>query len=64
MFDKYEKLICSVCGESFTGRRPSEDADVICPKCISANELPIINSDDNIPKTVYTEILTGGGEDD
>lgn len=62
MFSNHEELTCEVCGEIFMGRKPAEGGLIICAKCLSVAELPVVNDGDNIPDTVHDEVAFGGGE--
>lgn len=62
MFSDHEELTCSICGKIFMGRRPAEGGCILCPECLSADELSVVNLGDDIPETVNDEFnCTGGG---
>jgi len=66
MFNNYEALKCDICNKAFMGRRPAEGGDILCPECLSADELPVVIDVDNIPDSVRNEFEGGaddGGED-
>ena len=62
MFNKYEPLLCVLCGSSFAGRKPTEGGDVLCPGCLAEDELKVISGEADIPPTVKNEVEGGRGD--
>lgn len=63
MFDSWEALRCSKCKKAFMGRKPAKDGDILCPDCLAAVEVPVVNDEEKIPDTVYNEFEGGSGDD-
>ena len=57
----FEELKCEKCGELFDGRKPLSGVYILCPKCLSEKELPLVNEGDPIPDSVYEETANGRG---
>lgn len=64
MFDKHESLKCISCRSDFVGRKPAEGGAAICPSCLAASELPVIEEGEPVPMSVAEEFEFGGGENE
>lgn len=63
IFEDYEDLQCDICDAKFSGRKFSDDTDILCPECIEAESLPI-EDDLCLPVSIDEEVTGGRGEDD
>ena len=64
MFNNYESLTCELCGKEFTGRRPAEGGDILCPACLESDETPVLQPGDQLPSEVLAEMEDGRGDDE
>ena len=64
MFTAYEALQCESCRAAFLGRKPAEGGSVLCPECLEAGEIPVIDDPEAIPPQVLAEIKNGRGKDE
>ena len=63
MFSNYEALNCKGCEKAFMGRRPADGGVILCPECIDADTLPVINDNESVSGAVLAEFENGSGDD-